>query len=92
MKKARCRISLQYAKFCVKNVKNEYFYCHLFKTKNILEVYTQNNKKKKLLPISREEGNERVGAEMEVFHCMVCLFFLIFFHFESCDIVPIQKF
>lgn len=46
MKKARCRISLQYAKFCVKNVKNEYFYCHLFKTKNILEVYTQNNKKK----------------------------------------------
>lgn len=74
MKKARCRISLQYAKFCVKNVKNEYFYCHLFKTKNILEVYTQNNKKKLLL-ISREEGNERVGAEMEVFHCMVCLFF-----------------
>lgn len=56
MKKARCRISLQYAKFCVKNVKNEYFYCHLFKTKNILEVYTQNNKKKSCyLLVERKE-------------------------------------
>lgn len=55
-------------------MKNEYFYCHLFKTKNILEVYTQNEKKKLLL-ISREAGNERVGAEIERGFSLYGLFF-----------------